>query len=113
MVRGDRQAHAQFGGKTLRELALKAIAETKWYPPRGQNRIGSMVESRPDWVLSRQRAGRAAGDLRRKENRAGAERSPIFRRIEEAFEAEGADAWFISPPERFLGVGAKPKIMNK
>jgi isoleucyl-tRNA synthetase len=46
----------QFGGKTLRELALKAIADTKWYPPRGQNRIGSMVETRPDWVLSRQRA---------------------------------------------------------
>ncbi len=45
-----------FGNKTLREMALAAIAETKWYPPRGQNRIGAMVESRPDWVLSRQRA---------------------------------------------------------
>ena len=35
---------------------MTAIGETKWYPPRGQNRIGAMVESRPDWVLSRQRA---------------------------------------------------------
>jgi len=43
-------------GKTLRQLAMAAIAETKWYPARGQNRIGAMVESRPDWVLSRQRA---------------------------------------------------------
>ena len=43
-------------GKTLRQLALAAIAETRWYPPRAQNRIGSMVEGRPDWVLSRQRA---------------------------------------------------------
>ena len=43
-------------GKTLRQLAMKAIEETRWYPPRGQNRIGAMVEGRPDWVLSRQRA---------------------------------------------------------
>jgi isoleucyl-tRNA synthetase len=46
----------EHGGKTLRQLALAAIAETKWYPPRGANRIGAMVEGRPDWVLSRQRA---------------------------------------------------------
>ena len=39
-------------GRTLRELALAAIEETRWYPPRGRNRIGAMVEGRPDWVLS-------------------------------------------------------------
>jgi len=43
-------------GKTLRQLAMAAIGETKWYPPRAQNRIAAMVEGRPDWVLSRQRA---------------------------------------------------------
>ena len=43
-------------GKTLRQLALAGIDDTKWYPPRGKNRIGAMVEGRPDWVLSRQRA---------------------------------------------------------
>jgi len=41
---------------TLRELAVKAIAETRFVPDKGRNRIGSMVEGRPDWVLSRQRA---------------------------------------------------------
>jgi isoleucyl-tRNA synthetase len=42
--------------KTLRETALDALAETRFVPEKGRNRIGSMVESRPDWVLSRQRA---------------------------------------------------------
>jgi len=41
---------------TLRQLATKAIAETRFVPEKGRNRIGSMVEGRPDWVLSRQRA---------------------------------------------------------
>ncbi|RVQ67078.1 isoleucine--tRNA ligase [Croceicoccus ponticola] len=41
---------------TLRETALKAIDDTRFVPAKGRNRIGSMVEGRPDWVLSRQRA---------------------------------------------------------
>jgi isoleucyl-tRNA synthetase len=97
------------GGKTLRELALKAIGETKWYPPRGANRIGSMVESRPDWVLSRQRAwgvplaifvDKKTGDVLNDK--------AVFDRITAAFEAEGADAWFTSPASRFLGEGRNP-----
>jgi isoleucyl-tRNA synthetase len=96
-------------GKSLRELALGAIAETKWYPARGANRIGSMVEGRPDWVLSRQRAwgvplaifvDKKTGEVL---NDAG-----VFKRIEQAFEAEGADAWFTSPSSRFLGEGRNP-----
>ncbi|MGX7893893.1 isoleucine--tRNA ligase [Tsuneonella sp. HG222] len=43
-------------GGTLREKAMKAIGETRFVPEKGRNRIGSMVEGRPDWVLSRQRA---------------------------------------------------------
>ncbi|KHL24625.1 isoleucine--tRNA ligase [Croceibacterium mercuriale] len=41
---------------TLRQTAVQAIADTRWVPEKGRNRIGSMVEGRPDWVLSRQRA---------------------------------------------------------
>ncbi|WP_305097493.1 isoleucine--tRNA ligase [Croceibacterium aestuarii] len=47
---------ATAGSPTLRELALGAIAATRFVPAKGRNRIGSMVEGRPDWVLSRQRA---------------------------------------------------------
>jgi isoleucyl-tRNA synthetase len=41
---------------TLREKAMTAISDTRWVPEKGQNRITAMVEGRPDWVLSRQRA---------------------------------------------------------
>ena len=41
---------------TLRQLAMQAIADTRFVPEKGRNRIGSMVEGRPDWVISRQRA---------------------------------------------------------
>ena len=96
------------GGQTLRQLAVKAIGETKWYPPRGANRIGAMVEGRPDWVLSRQRAwGVPLAIFVDKKTGQVLNDPAVFQRIEAAFEAEGADAWFTSPPERFLGEGRK------
>ncbi len=98
-----------FGGRTLREMALQAIADTRWYPPRGQNRIGSMVESRPDWVLSRQRAwGVPLAIFVEKKTGQVLNDPAVFARIVAAFEAEGADAWFTSAPERFLGESRKP-----
>ncbi len=93
----------------MRELALSAIAETKWYPPRGQNRIGAMVETRPDWVLSRQRAwGVPLAIFVEKKSGQVLNDPAVFQRIEDAFAAEGADAWFTSGPERFLGEGRNP-----
>jgi isoleucyl-tRNA synthetase len=44
------------GLRSLRETAMTAISDTRWVPEKGQNRITAMVEGRPDWVLSRQRA---------------------------------------------------------
>ena len=96
-------------GKSLRELALEAIGETKWYPARGANRIGAMVEGRPDWVLSRQRAwGVPLAIFVDKKTGQVLNDGGVFKRIEQAFEAEGADAWFTSPPSRFLGEGRNP-----
>jgi isoleucyl-tRNA synthetase len=96
-------------GKTLRELALAAIKDTNWYPPRGENRIGAMVEGRPDWVLSRQRAwGVPLAIFVEKATGAVLNDKAVFDRIEQAFAAEGADAWFTSPPSRFLGEGRDP-----
>ena len=54
--RWDNEGGAVGQGPTLRQLALRAIADTRFVPEKGRNRIGSMVEGRPDWVLSRQRA---------------------------------------------------------
>jgi len=94
----------KFAGKSLRGLAMKAIDDTKWYPPAGENRMRSMVETRPDWVLSRQRAwGVPLAIFVHKESGRLLDDEAVNARISETFEKEGADAWFISPPERFLG----------
>jgi isoleucyl-tRNA synthetase len=89
---------------SLRQLALGAVAATRWYPKAAENRIAAMVKDRPDWVLSRQRAWgvpiavfvhKQSGELLRDET--------VHARIADAFEKEGSDVWFSSPPSRFLG----------
>jgi isoleucyl-tRNA synthetase len=95
---------------TLRQLALKAIGDTRFVPPQGENRITGMVETRPDWVVSRQRAwGVPITVFVHKETgevvpRAGFARSDeLIDRIVTAFKQEGADAWFKDGArERFL-----------
>ncbi|MCA0012699.1 isoleucine--tRNA ligase [Mesorhizobium sp. B292B1B] len=91
-------------GTTLRSRALKAIDDTRFVPGAGQNRIRAMIEERPDWVLSRQRAwgvpiavfADADGNVLQDE--------AVNQRIMDAFEKEGADAWFAAgAKERFLG----------
>lgn len=88
----------------LRTKALNAIDETKWYPKSGHRRLYSMVESRPDWVLSRQRAwGVPITVFVNKETGEIIQDEEVNTRILDAFEAEGADAWYSSPASRFLG----------
>jgi len=91
-------------GKTLRELAMQGIRDTKWFPKAGENRIGAMVKDRPDWVLSRQRAwGVPLAIFVEKKTQKVLNDADVNKRIKEAFQTEGADAWFNSPPARFLG----------
>ena len=93
----------------LRSRALKAIDDTRWVPPQGENRITGMIETRPDWVVSRQRAwGVPITVFRHKETgevipRAGFNGSTeLIERIVAAFRAEGADAWFKPGAKRAL-----------
>ena len=96
-------------GLTIRERALTEIDNVNWTPKSGRNRLHSMMEARPDWVLSRQRAWGVPltcftrkgvlptdeGFLLRNEE--------VNQRIVEAFEVEGADAWYADgAKERFL-----------
>jgi isoleucyl-tRNA synthetase len=94
----------KFAGKTLRGLAMQAIDDTDWYPPAGENRMRSMVETRPDWVLSRQRAwGVPLAIFVHRDSGKILNDAAVNTRISDTFEKEGADAWFSSPPARFLG----------
>ena len=95
-------------GRTLRELANDAIASTRWVPPQGQHRIAAMVNNRPDWVISRQRAWGVPITVFIKESADGSVEMlndpEVNMRIIDAFEEEGADAWYApGARERFLG----------
>ncbi len=108
-------------GKTIRQRALTSIDElVTWTPRTGRNRLHSMVENRPDWVLSRQRAwGVPLTCFIRSGAKPGDPdfllRDPaVNARIAEAFEAEGADAWFRDDAaERFLRPDHDPADWEK
>ncbi|MDX9690487.1 MAG: isoleucine--tRNA ligase [Proteobacteria bacterium] len=91
-------------GKSLRELALDGIGETNWFPAQGQSRIRSMVETRMDWCISRQRTWgvpialfvhKTTGDLLKDD--------AVLQRIASAFEEEGINAWHSRDAAYFLG----------
>ena len=93
-------------GTTLRSRALSAIDETRFVPAGGQNRLRAMIEQRPDWVLSRQRAWGVPICVFADKDGEVLKDEEVNRRILEAFEKEGADAWFAAgAKERFLGNG--------
>ncbi len=103
-------------GSTIRERALRSIDElVAWTPKTGRNRLFSMIETRPDWVLSRQRAWGVPLTCFTKKGALPTEADFLLRdpavnaRITEAFEAEGADAWYAEgAKERFLGNDHNP-----
>jgi isoleucyl-tRNA synthetase len=102
-------------GDTLRKRSLDGIKTVKWAPPQGQNRITGMIEAKPDWVLSRQRAwgvpitifvDKKTGEILRDEK--------VNQRIVDAFEKEGADAWFADKDgARFLKPERNPVDYEK
>ncbi|WP_299297160.1 isoleucine--tRNA ligase [uncultured Tateyamaria sp.] len=96
-------------GTTIRQRALTEIDNVNWTPQSGRNRLHSMMEARPDWVLSRQRAWGVPLTCFTKKGALPTDddfllRNPqVNRRITSAFEAEGADAWYDEDAkQRFL-----------
>ncbi|MEM9320478.1 MAG: class I tRNA ligase family protein, partial [Pseudomonadota bacterium] len=103
-------------GTTIRERALTEIDNVNWTPASGRNRLHSMMEARPDWVLSRQRAWGVPLTCFTKKGALPTDPDFLLKndavnaRVLEAFEAEGADAWYQpGAKERFLGNDANPE----
>jgi isoleucyl-tRNA synthetase len=107
---GQQQTASLSGNQTLRELAMQAIAETEFVPAMGQNRLRGMIEARPDWVISRQRAWgvpitvfqhKETGDVIPGPNFTKSDE--LIARIRKAMTEKGADAWFeAGAQQRFL-----------
>ena len=88
----------------LRTTALKAIDSTVFYPPQGKTRLHSMIETRPDWCVSRQRVwGVPLPIFINKQSKEPLRDQKIIDRTAEIFEKEGGDSWFSDDPKRFLG----------
>jgi isoleucyl-tRNA synthetase len=89
---------------TLRHRALAAIKTVQWVPESGENRINGMIENRPDWVVSRQRAwGSPITIFVSRGSDAILKDARVNEAVVAAFEKEGADAWFRpDAAERFL-----------
>ncbi len=94
----------------LRDKALDAVARTRFVPESGRRRLGPMIENRPDWCVSRQRAWgvpipvfthRESGELLRDE--------AVNERVRTAFREQGGDAWFALPAAHFLGPDRNPE----
>uniref|UniRef100_UPI0037525917 isoleucine--tRNA ligase n=1 Tax=Sphingomonas sp. TaxID=28214 RepID=UPI0037525917 len=109
--RWDNEGGALAGpGPSLRQLALRAISDTRWVPEKGENRIRSMVEGRPDWVISRQRAwGVPIALFVERGGNAPLVDPMVNQRIVAAVAEAGVDAWCDENVPNFLGADRDPE----
>ena len=98
----------------LRDKALKAIDETNFYPSKGKERLKSMIETRPDWCVSRQRVwGVPLPIFTNKKTNEILVDDEVFETIAKIYEKEGSDCWFSDDPQRFLGKKYKAENFEK
>jgi isoleucyl-tRNA synthetase len=98
----------------LRETALKALDETTFYPSKGKERLKSMIETRPDWCVSRQRVwGVPLPIFVNKKTKEILVDDDVNETIANIYEKEGSDCWFSDDPQRFLGKKYKSEDFEK
>ncbi len=98
----------------LRSKALKAIDDTTFYPSKGKERLKSMIETRPDWCVSRQRVWGVPLPIfvNKKSNEILID-DGVFENIANIYEKEGSDCWFSDDPQKFLGSKYKAEDFEK
>ena len=98
----------------LRKKALEALDKTAFYPSKGKERIKAMIETRPDWCVSRQRVwGVPLPIFECKKTNKVLVDDELFENIAKIYEKEGSDCWFSDDPQRFLGSKYKAEEYNK
>ncbi len=98
----------------LRDKALKAINDTTFYPSKGKERLKSMIETRPDWCVSRQRVwGVPLPIFVNKKTKEILVDDKVNENIASIYEKEGSDCWFSDDPQRFLGNKYKAEDYEK
>ena len=98
----------------LRQKALKAIDETNFFPSKGKERLRSMIETRPDWCVSRQRVwGVPLPIFVNKKTNDILVDDEVFENIAKIYEKEGSDCWFLDDPQKFLGKKYKAEDFEK
>jgi isoleucyl-tRNA synthetase len=98
----------------LREKALKSIDETIFYPSKGKERLKAMIETRPDWCVSRQRVwGVPLPIFINKNTKEILVDDEVIENIAKIYEKEGSDCWFSDDHQRFLGTKYNPDDYEK
>jgi len=98
----------------LRKKALKALDETTFYPSKGRERIKAMIQTRPDWCVSRQRVwGVPLPIFTNKKTKEILVDDTVNENIANIYEKEGSDCWFSDDPQRFLGDKYKAEDYDK